>query len=171
MKKQLWSVARMFLPGVGFALACSGAYLVAVQTEHQFNWWVLPAYLMIVVGFLAVLIGFFWTICHSMKSKIYQRGGRDQHIQVYTIERPSCFPPSYEESQGSQVYPNAAEFVVVVDGVDVVMSLAPPLYSQDSSEAPDCTWSWEQPPRYSQVECIQQGEVDADEQLEALSGH
>lgn len=85
--------------------------------------------------------------------------------------RPSCFPPSYEESQGSQVYPNAAEFVVVVDGVDVVMSLAPPLYSQDSSEAPDCTWSWEQPPRYSQVECIQQGEVDADEQLEALSGH
>lgn len=69
------------------------------------------------------------------------------------------------------MYPNAAEFVVVVDGVDVVMSLAPPLYSQDSSEAPDCTWSWEQPPRYSQVECIQQGEVDADEQLEALSGH
>lgn len=48
---------------------------------------------------------------------------------------------------------SAPEVVVVVDEVDVVMSLAPPLYSQDSSEAPDCTWSWEQPPRYSQVEC------------------
>lgn len=64
-----------------------------------------------------------------------------------------------------------SEFVVVVDGVDVVISLAPPLYSQDGSEAPDCTWSWERPPRYSQVERIQQGEVGAEERREALSGH
>lgn len=87
-----------------------------------------------------------------------------QCILCLFLYRLSSFPPSYEESQGSRVCPDTApEFVVVVDGVDVVMTLAPPLYSQDSSEAPDCTWSWEQPPRYSQVERIQRGrEVDAD---------
>lgn len=57
----------------------------------------------------------------------------------------------------------AAEFVVVVDGVDVVITLAPPLYSQDSSQGPDCTWSWETPPPYSQVETgVQQPEEAAD---------
>ncbi|XP_070690472.1 transmembrane protein 252-like [Pempheris klunzingeri] len=172
VKKQLWSLARMVLPGVGFALTCCGAYLVSMLTEYGHNWMVIPAYIMIVCGFLAILVGLFWTICNSMKSKMYHRGGHERHIQVHTIERPSSFPPSYEESQSSQVCPDAApEFVVVVDGVDVVISLAPPLYSQDGSSAPDCTWSWEQPPRYSQVERIQQGEVDAVEQREVLSEH
>ncbi|XP_051277453.1 transmembrane protein 252-like [Dicentrarchus labrax] len=170
VKKQLWSLARIALPGVGFPLTCSGAYLVSLQTEYGFSWKVIPAYIMIVLGFLSMLIGVFWTICHSMKSKMYQRGGHERNMHVYTIERPSSFPPSYEESQGSRVCPDT-ELVVVVDGVDVVMSLAPPLYSQDSSEAPDCTWSWEQPPRYSQVERIQQGDVDTEERREALSGH
>ncbi|XP_042343876.1 transmembrane protein 252-like [Plectropomus leopardus] len=163
MKKQLWSLARMVLPGVGFALTCIGAYLMSLETEYRYTLRVIFAYIMIVFGILAVLIGVFWTICHSMKSKMYQRGGHEQHIQVYTIERPSSFPPSYEESQSDQESDRdtAPEFVVVVDGVNVLMTLAPPLYSQDSSEAPDCTWSWEQPPRYSQVERFQQGEVDA----------
>ncbi|XP_040897931.1 transmembrane protein 252-like [Toxotes jaculatrix] len=172
LKKQLWSLARIVLPGVGFALTCIGAYMMSLQAEYRYTWRVIPAYILIVLGFLAMLIGVFWTICHSMKSKMYQRGRHEQHIQVYTIERPSCFPPSYEESQGSRVsLDTVPETVVVVDEVDVVMSLAPPLYSQDSSEAPDCTWSWEQPPRYSQVVLIQQGQVDAEEQREALSGH
>lgn len=75
--------------------------------------------------------------------------------------RPSSFPPSYEESQSSQDTDTAAphcsshlllqsEAVLDVDGE--IIGLAPPLYSQVSSEAPDCTWSWEPPPRYSQVE-------------------
>lgn len=76
--------------------------------------------------------------------------------------RPSSFPPSYEESQGSQPPDTPPDFVVMVDCVDVMMTPAPPLYSQDSSGAPDCTLSWEQPPRYSQVERIQRGRVDAD---------
>ncbi|XP_070759719.1 transmembrane protein 252-like [Enoplosus armatus] len=172
VKKQLWSLARVVLPGVGFTLTCIGAYLVSQQTEYGNAWRVTLAYVMFVFGFLAMLIGVFWTICHSMKSKMYQRGRHQEHIHVYTIERPSSFPPSYEESQGTQECSDtAAEFVVVVEGVDVVVSLAPPLYSQDSLEAPDCTWSWEQPPRYSQVERLQQAEVDAEERREALSGH
>lgn len=172
VKKQLWSLARTVLPCAGFASTCIGAYLVSMQADSGYTWGFIPAYIMIVLGFLAVFIGVFWTICHSMKSKMYQRGGHEQHIQVYTIERPSSFPPSYEESETSQVCPDTApEFVVTVDGVDAMVSLAPPLYSQDGSEAPDCTWSWERPPRYSQVERIQQGEAAAEERREASSGH
>ncbi|XP_037634313.1 transmembrane protein 252-like [Sebastes umbrosus] len=171
VKKQLWSLARLVLPCVGLALACIGVYVAYMQTEYTLK--VITAFLMIVFGVLAVLIGVFWSICHSMKSKMYQRGEHEQHINVYTIERPSSFPPSYEESQGSQESPDSAppEFVVVVDGVDVAMSLAPPLYSRDSLDAPDCTWSWEQPPRYSQVERIGQEEVVAEERTEASSRH
>ncbi|CAB1416978.1 unnamed protein product [Pleuronectes platessa] len=66
-------------------------------------------------------------------------------------KRPSYFPPSYEDSQAAQASWE----------VDVEMGIAPPLYSQDSSQAPDCTWSWEQPPPYSQVE--QQGQGGAEE--------
>lgn len=86
VKKQIWSLARMVLPAVGFTLICMGAYLVSQQNEPEYTWRVIPAYIMIVIGFLVILIGVFWAICHSMKSKMYQRG-RQQNIQVYTIER------------------------------------------------------------------------------------
>ncbi|KAM8887420.1 uncharacterized protein AB9W97_014010 isoform 2-T2 [Spinachia spinachia] len=135
VRKQLWSLARMMVPSAGFAITCIGAYFVSLQTDY------------------------------SMKSKMYQRGGHEQHLQIYTINR-STFPPSYEESQGSQQSPDAApEFEVVADRVDVAPGLAPPLYSLDGSVAPDCTWSWEQPPHYDQVERDQQGKVGV------LSGH
>lgn len=61
--------------------------------------------------------------------------------------------------------------MVIVDSTDMLMSLAPPSYSQDSPEAPDCRFSWEQPPPYSEVESIQQGHMDAEELRERLSGH
>lgn len=169
VKKQLSSLGRMTLPAVGFVLISVGAYLVSLQTGREFASWAIPVYFMIAIGFLAMLIGVYWSICHSMKSKMHRRGGRQQRIQVFTIERPSSFPPSYEDSQRDQICPDtpSPELVVVVDGVDMVMSLAPPLYSQDITEDPDCTWSWERPPRYSQVERTQQGRLDA----EVVSGH
>ncbi|CAB1417003.1 unnamed protein product [Pleuronectes platessa] len=82
---------------------------------------------------------------------MFQRETPEQQIEIYTIYRPSYFPPSYEDSQAAQASWE----------VDVEMGIAPPLYSQDSSQAPDCTWSWEQPPPYSQVE--QQGQGGAEE--------
>lgn len=69
------------------------------------------------------------------------------HQCTCVLYRPDAFPPSYEESQCHRD---------TVDSEDVLVSPAPPLYSQDSSEAPGCTWSWEQPPPYSQTGCIQQ---------------
>ncbi|XP_034025362.1 transmembrane protein 252-like [Thalassophryne amazonica] len=149
IKVKLWSAARFGLLGVGIALTCVGAYLLSLQTEYKFTRRVISAYVIIACGLLAELVGVFWAICHSMKSKIYHRDGHDQNIHIYTIERPSSYPPSYEESQRSQVCPTNCESIIVMDGVDVTVSLAPPLYSLNSSEAPDCTWSWEQPPPYS----------------------
>ncbi|XP_068461131.1 transmembrane protein 252-like [Clinocottus analis] len=172
VRKQLWSLARLVLPGGGFALTCMGAYLVSQQTEDNHPLRVAFAYVMVVFGILVVLVGVFWTVCHSMKSKMYQRGRHQRHLWVYTVDRPLSFPPSYEESQGSRQSPDTdRELEVVIDGADVAAVLAPPLYSRDSSDAPDCTWSWEQPPRYSRVERDQQGEVDADEPRGALPGH
>lgn len=87
VKKHLWSLLRMGLPSVGFVLTCSGVYLVSMQTE-EYRWRVIPAYIMTVFGFLSMAIGVFWTLCHAMKSKIYQRGvNREQHIEIYTVER------------------------------------------------------------------------------------
>ncbi|XP_054607941.1 transmembrane protein 252-like [Nothobranchius furzeri] len=107
------------------------------------------AYIMIVFGILAVLIWVFWSFSHNMRSKNDQRRC-ERHIQIFTIERrPSAFPPSYEESQ-SQVCPsNPPEVMVSINRAD--MFLAPPLYSQDSSDVNDCRWCWEHPPRYSLV--------------------
>ncbi|KAM4577095.1 transmembrane protein 252-like [Odontesthes bonariensis] len=163
----LLSLTCLFLPALGFALTCIGAYLVSLQTAPGLK--TISIYIVIVVGFLAMLIGVTYTLCHSLKSKMYQRRQRERHIQIFTVERPSSFPPSYEESQRSQMYPDHVR-EVAVDGVDIVMGLAPPLYSQDSSETPDCTWSWEQPPLYSQVVHIQHGHTeDAGELREVVS--
>ena len=87
MKKQLCSLARIVLPGVGFALMSTGAYLVSLRGKYEYAWMVILAYVIIAFGFLAMLSGVFWTICLSMKSKMYQRGGHERHTQLYTIER------------------------------------------------------------------------------------
>ncbi|XP_016524932.1 transmembrane protein 252 isoform X1 [Poecilia formosa] len=154
IKKQLLSFARMFLPSVGFVFTCIGAYLVSQQNRPGFDHRMVPVYIMIVFGFLAMLIGVFWSLCHLMRSKMYHRRRHDSDIQIFTVEsRPNSFPPPYEETQCPfDVSPGSMhEEVVSVDGVPVVLDVAPPLYTQDSSESPDCRWSWEPPPRYSQV--------------------
>ncbi|XP_034450758.1 transmembrane protein 252-like [Hippoglossus hippoglossus] len=154
--KQMLSLACIILSCLGNGMTLIGVYLLSVQTELKLTWKTVPAYLLILFGLMVVLIGFFWNICHSIKTKMYQRRAPEQ--QIYTIDRPGSFPPSYEDSQLGQVSSDAPPESAFVD---VEMSLAPPLYSQDSSQAPDCTWSWEQPPRYSQVG--QQGQGGAEE--------
>lgn len=86
LKKQLLSFVRMFLPAVGFALTCIGAYLVYLQTEHSFHSKLVPSYAMIACGFLAMLTGIFWNL-YSMRSKMYQRSRRERHIQIFTVAR------------------------------------------------------------------------------------
>ncbi|KAM8866693.1 uncharacterized protein ACB058_007495 [Synchiropus picturatus] len=163
VKRQLWAVVRGTLPGVGLALTCAGAYLASLQMKVLLSWGLALAYFMIVLGSLVILAGVIWAICSSMESKVYQRRRRQQRVQIFTTERSSSLPPSYEESQTSAARCNeASEFVVMVDGWEMVLTLAPPLYTQDNSEEPDCSWSWERPPRYSQVEredAEQTGEV------------
>ncbi|TNN58020.1 Transmembrane protein 252 [Liparis tanakae] len=161
VRKQLWSLLRKVLPAVGFVLTCLGVYLVSQQTkEDRYTVRVVFADFTLVFGILVVLIGFFWSVCHSTKSKVDRRGGHERHLQVYTVDRLSSFPPSYEESQGSRLEV-VDDGVDGVDGVEAAAGLAPPLYSRDSSDAPDCTWSCERPPRYSQVGRVEAGRLEA----------
>ncbi|XP_074525755.1 transmembrane protein 252-like [Halichoeres trimaculatus] len=162
VKKELCSLARMVLPILGFLLVCLGLYLMSLETESWLAWRLIPAYFTMGLGLLATTSGTFWVICHSMRSKLYHRSGaREQQMEVYSIERPISFPPSYEESQSSWLPPEpVSEVTVEVDRVSAVMGLAPPLYTPDSSVSPDCRWSWERPPGYSQVERDQQREEE-----------
>uniref|UniRef100_A0A3B3UXU5 Transmembrane protein 252 n=1 Tax=Poecilia latipinna TaxID=48699 RepID=A0A3B3UXU5_9TELE len=145
IKKQLLSFARMFLPSVGFVFTCIGAYLVSQQNKPGFDHRMVPVYIMIVFGFLAMLIGVFWSLLFLINPFFLNAD--------LLFSRPNSFPPPYEETQCPfHVSPGSMhEEVVSVDGVPVVLDVAPPLYTQDSSESPDCRWSWEPPPRYSQV--------------------
>ncbi|KAK5614597.1 hypothetical protein CRENBAI_016022 [Crenichthys baileyi] len=164
LKKQLLSFTCTWLPSVGFVLTCIGAYLLSQQTGYGFDGKMVPAYIMIVLGFLGMVTGVFWSLCHTMSSKMYIRRRNERHIQIFTVEsRPSFFPPSYEESQSpSQVTSDGMhEEAVPVDGAHMVLCLAPPLYTQNSSESPDCRWSWEKPPQYSQVVHTEHRQMDA----------
>lgn len=89
VKKHLRSRGHSILFAGGCVLACGGIYLWSQRTEVSLTWKALAAYVMIVLGFLAAMIGLFWSICRSMKSKLYQSRRRQlqQHIHVHTIHR------------------------------------------------------------------------------------
>ncbi|CAL8249278.1 unnamed protein product [Merluccius merluccius] len=160
MKKQVWCMTFAGLAAVGFTLVCVGVYLLTLQGGGPYDTLrVATAYVQLVAGFLAMLASVLGAFCHSMRSKLYMRGGRGHaHAhrhrrrrplqQIYTIDRP--FPPSYDESQRSQAdrvpgdtaAPDSLEMVAEDMG-------APPLYTEHSSDVPDCTWAWERPPPYS----------------------
>ncbi|XP_054630052.1 transmembrane protein 252-like [Dunckerocampus dactyliophorus] len=164
VKMRLCSLLRMMMPCVGFALICMGAYLLSLEAGYVDSEALVLAYVLVTLGFLAIFVGVIWSVYHRMKSKMYRRRRLQHNIQVYTIDsnvrRPSSFPPSYEESQWSHQSPHPVQ-ELVLDDVQVVLSLAPPLYSKDSNPSPDCTWSWEQPPPYS---------LHPEERSEASSG-
>nr|XP_057927391.1 transmembrane protein 252-like [Doryrhamphus excisus] len=163
VKMHLCSLLRMMMPCVGIALICMGAYLLSMEAYVD-SWALILAYVLMTFGLLVMFVGVIWSFCHRMKRKVHQRRRLQHNIQVYTIEsnmrRPSSFPPSYEESQRSHQSPNPVQ-ELVLDDMQVVLSLAPPLYSQDRTPSPDCTWSWEQPPPYS---------LHIEERSEASSG-
>ncbi|XP_056889850.1 transmembrane protein 252-like [Takifugu flavidus] len=149
-KRQICSLTHFLLYAASLVLICGGTYLISLQKEQKYK---VIISCVVVFGLLAVLFfTLFWT-SYRMKRQLYKTV-RQQHIQVYTIARPDSFPPSYEQSQRDR-QPAAPELVTAV-GVDVAVGPAPPLYSQDSSEALGCTWSWEQPPPYRETGCIQQ---------------
>ncbi|XP_077379014.1 transmembrane protein 252-like [Festucalex cinctus] len=152
MWKHLWAILQRLTPCVGFALLCVGGYLMSSKLGHADVRGRLMASVLMTCGFLAIFSVVAWTICEHVTSKVNQRRRRQQqNIHVYTIERrPGSFPPSYEESQRCHQRPEAdLEYEeVVLDGVRVVLSLAPPLYCQDEMQSPDYTYSWEQPPAY-----------------------
>ncbi|KAM6964852.1 transmembrane protein 252-like [Aplochiton taeniatus] len=148
-RKKLRSLALMVLFGLGFASICVGSYLVSLDVSNHPRLRVIVAYTLIVGGFLALMAVILWTVCHGMRSNVYRRGRQRDicHLYVCTIDSPSLYPPAYEESQQHQ----ASTSILVVTQDGLTMALAPPLYTQHSSETPDYSFSWELPPPYSQA--------------------
>ncbi|XP_029617816.1 transmembrane protein 252-like [Salmo trutta] len=159
-RKHLCSLARMLLPALGFVLICVGAYLMSHHNAYNSSLRYILDYFLIACGLWCLLTGVFWTICHGMKRKRqHQRSRRHHtaaHIHVYTVDRPSFHLPSYEESQQNHTSAfsatAAADYSVLgLSEDDLRFNLAPPLYTQDISEAPDDTFNHEEPPAYSEM--------------------
>lgn len=87
MRKKLCTLIPMLLPGLGFVLTCGGGYLLSTHMQHGQTWEIIPAYAMILLGFVVMLVGVFWAICLSFQNKPLHRGRTEQHIQVFTVER------------------------------------------------------------------------------------
>lgn len=84
VKKQLLSLFCFLLPSVGLMLMCTGIYLVSQANVHENAPKVIFLYIMTVCGPLAMVIGVCWGLCSGINT---ERIGREQHIQVFTIER------------------------------------------------------------------------------------
>ncbi|XP_064792900.1 transmembrane protein 252-like [Oncorhynchus masou masou] len=157
-RKHLCSLARMLLPALGFVLICVGAYLMSLHNVYNSSLCYILAYVLIAFGLCCLLTGVFWTICHGMKRKRQRSRSHHTaaHIHVYTVDRPSFHLPSYEESQHNHTSAfsataAAAYSVLGLSEDGLRFNLAPPLYTQDISEAPDDTFNHEEPPAYSEM--------------------
>ncbi|XP_048092538.1 transmembrane protein 252-like [Alosa alosa] len=78
-----------------------------------------------------------------MRTNLYRRGGSSRpssQVYVYTVDRPSFYPPSYEESQ------SRSHMVIPMDRV--YLSIAPPLYTPTCLEVVNEDFSHELPPSY-----------------------
>ncbi|XP_046904697.1 transmembrane protein 252-like [Hypomesus transpacificus] len=147
-RKQLCSLARMALPGLGFGLTCMGAYMTSLEQWDSRILNVVLAYILITCGFLMLLTGVFWAICHNMRHKrlVPNRRHPSAHVHVYTVDRPSFFPPSYAESQ----HAFSPRLPAVAPDEEAPSPLqAPPLYTLSSSDTPDDSFNHDQPPPYS----------------------
>lgn len=89
VKKHLRSRGYIILFAGGSVLACGGIYLWSQNAEVSLTWTLVVAYVMIALGFLAAVIGVFWSICGSMKSNLYQRRRQQRlrHVHVHAIHR------------------------------------------------------------------------------------
>ncbi|XP_015222213.2 transmembrane protein 252 [Lepisosteus oculatus] len=151
MQKKVCFLARTTLPVVGFLVVCLGAFLVSMRNTGDFTVKLTFSCVCFTCGFLLLLAGCSWNICHGMKNKRFlTRVACHQHTRVCicTVDRPHFYPPSYEESVERS--PGlAVGSLVMVD--ELQCNIAPPLYTESSSEVVDETYSQEEPPSYKET--------------------
>ncbi|CAL8331023.1 unnamed protein product [Arctogadus glacialis] len=159
--KRLRWVICVVLPLVGFALICVGVFQMFLGKGGRYvHLREVMAYAKVMAGLIIMLIPVIWAVCHSAKSRDLGPGDMlapRASQQICTVDRP--FPPSYEESQRRCMDPPSIEMVeegapdsmeMVVEGKGVpIAAMSPPLYTQHSSDIPDCTLELEQPPPYT----------------------
>ncbi|CAB1416979.1 unnamed protein product [Pleuronectes platessa] len=70
---------------LGCGMTLLGVHLLYLQPDLKMTKKTLPAYMLIFSSLLLVLIGFFWVVYQSIKSKMFQRETPEQQIEIYTI--------------------------------------------------------------------------------------
>ncbi|XP_051524808.1 transmembrane protein 252-like [Myxocyprinus asiaticus] len=126
----------------------SGVYISSIQ-GCLYTLRIFFAYFFIALGFLSLLTGIFWSICHGMKCRMYTEQRRrqpDNRVHVSTVDRPDFYPPSYEESQCT-----SDAHIETSRACEVPLCAAPPLYTQSSSDTVNVDFSHEEPPTYQQA--------------------
>ncbi|XP_043920422.1 transmembrane protein 252 [Protopterus annectens] len=158
--KMLFSFLRYSLPVLGFSVICLGAFLVSLGNSCQSNIELMLAYILIIVGFLLVLAGIFWSTFYGIKQKSFthlmrrqcRQVPRHRTIHINTVDRPSFYPPTYEESITVTTWSMPVSAIPEDEGL---CNIPPPLYSETASVILDETCNREElPPQYD--ECMQQ---------------
>ncbi|XP_066499481.1 transmembrane protein 252-like [Hoplias malabaricus] len=145
-KKNLLAAARLVMPTIGLCLICGGAYIKSIQGDDMQMLRDVITFFLIVLGFVLLFIGVLWSLGHGMKNAMVKWSGRrtqDNEVHVFTVDRATFYPPSYEESQ---VRDNVGE------SVDIWWpGVAPPVYSEICCETSNEDFSHEEPPSYQQA--------------------
>ncbi|XP_053148956.1 transmembrane protein 252 [Hemicordylus capensis] len=139
MPKKLFSFLRFLVLLLGFAIICLGAFCISTDASACKCNSLPVAYFLLPLGFFLLLVGIFWSTYHeaskhkSLFRSILQENPRSRNSDIYTIDRPDFYPPSYEDSTDpeKQTFPLP---VCHLQQEKDMYNMPPPLYTESSLE-------------------------------------
>ncbi|KAI4899490.1 hypothetical protein NFI96_000374 [Prochilodus magdalenae] len=145
-RKYLLATARLAMPAVGLCLLCVGIIIKSINSDDLETLIEISTYLLIILGLILIALGALLSVGYRMKSVLVKWSWgrtRNNDVQVFTVDRASFYPPSYEESQ---IRHDAEEGNVIWRP-----GPAPPVYTENSLETCNEDFSHEEPPTYQQA--------------------
>ncbi|NXT83312.1 TM252 protein, partial [Zapornia atra] len=112
----------------------------------------LVIYCLLALGLFFFVTGIFWSTLHEVTKyrghcKILSRNTSRRELHVSTIDRPDFYPPSYEDSTDPEKQTSPRRSVASTLKQQVI-NIAPPPYSESSTEFISEINEQEQPPPY-----------------------
>ncbi|XP_053430457.1 transmembrane protein 252 [Nycticebus coucang] len=141
----------------GFLMVCLGAAFISSVSMLNHQEKLIPAYMLLSLGFVILLSGTFWsTYCQASESKKVFSHVLGQHLArgaptLATVDRPDFYPPAYEESLGAEKQTCSVE--------GEASGIPPPLYTETGLEFQNENDAYpEAPPSYAECKiCSQPG--------------
>uniref|UniRef100_H0XCM2 Transmembrane protein 252 n=2 Tax=Otolemur garnettii TaxID=30611 RepID=H0XCM2_OTOGA len=134
---------------MGFLMVCLGAVFISSVSILNYQEKLIPAYMLLSVGFVILLSGVVWsTYCQARESKKVFSHVLGQHLArgaptLATVDRPDFYPPAYAESLGAE------KQTCPVEGE--ACGIPPPLYTETRLEFQDENDAHpEAPPSYAE---------------------